>query len=59
MVFLPFLPEGFPSKNCCLIAFDLLMFGYLYCWLNCLLNLFLAHKEGNFIFRTIAFSSLS
>ena len=38
---------------------DLLLFGWLCCWLNCLLNLFLAHKEGNIIFRIIAFGSLS
>ena len=38
---------------------DLLLFGWLCCWLNFLLNLFLAHKEGNVIFRTIAFGSLS
>ena len=57
--FLPFLFEGFPRKNCCLIMIDLLLFGRLCCWLNCLLNLFLAHKVGNAIFRTIAFGSLS
>ena len=39
--FLPFLFEGFPRKNCCLIVVDF--------WINCLLNLFLAHKEGNVI----------
>ena len=56
--FLPFLFEGFPRKNCCLIVVDLLLLGWLCCWLNCLLNLFLAHKEGKVIFRTIAFGSL-
>ena len=53
--FLPFLFKGFPRKNCCLIVVDLLLFG----WLNCLLNLFFAHTEGNVIFRTITFGSLS
>ena len=57
--FYPFLFESFPHKNCCLIVVDLLLFGWLCYWLNCLLNLFLAHKEGKFIFRTIAFGSLS
>ena len=57
--FLPFLFESFPRKNCCLIVVDLLLFGWLCCWLNCLLNLFFAHKEEKVIFRTIAFDSLS
>ena len=50
---------GFPRKNCCLIVVDLLLFDWLCCWVNCLLNLFLAHKEGNIIFRIIVFDSLS
>ena len=56
--FLPFLFESFLRKNCCLIVVDLLLFGWLCCWLNCLLNLFLAHKKGKVIFRTITFGSL-
>ena len=56
--FYPFLFEGFPRKNCCLIVVNLLLFGWLCCWLNYLLNLFLAHKERNVIFRTIAFGYL-
>ena len=55
--FLPFLFEGFLRKNCCLIAVDLLLFGWFYCWLNYLLNLFLSHKKGKIIFRTITFDS--
>ena len=51
--FLPFLFEGFQRKNCCLIVIDLLLFGWLCCWLNCLLNLFLAHKEGNVILEQL------
>ena len=59
MVFYPFLFEGFPRKNCSLIVVDLLLFGWICCWLNCLFNLFLAHEEGNVIFKIIAFGSLS
>ena len=44
--FLPFLFEGFPLKNCCLIVVDLLLFGWLCCWLNCLLNLFFGTQRG-------------
>ena len=50
---------GFPCKNCYLIVVDLLLFGWLCYWVNCLLNLFLAHKEGKIIFRIIVFGSLS
>ena len=57
--FLPFLFKGFPRKNCCLIVVDLLLFGWLCCWLNYLLNIFLAHKKGKVFFRTIAFGSIS
>ena len=51
--------KGFPRKNCCLIVVDLLVFSWLCCWVNCLLNLFLAHKVGKIIFRIIVFGSLS
>ena len=57
--FLPCLFEGFPRINCFLVVVDLLLFDWLCCSLNCLLNLFLAHKDGNVIFRKIAFGSLS
>ena len=53
MVFLPFSFEGFPCKICCLIVVDLLLFGWLCCWLNCLLNLFLAHDEGKVILEQL------
>ena len=57
--FSPFSFGGFPCIYCCLIVVNLLLLDWLCCWINCLLNLFLAHKEGKVIFRTIVFGSLS
>ena len=57
--FLPFLFEGFSRKNYCLIMIDLLLLGWLCYWINCLLNLFLAHKKKKVISKIIVFDSLS